>query len=70
MRLVGWSKVLIQPGTQQTVTVTVDATGSSHPMSYWNTSANAWVVPPGTYNVYVGNSSDNVQSAGTFQVGQ
>ena len=70
MRLVGWSKVLLQPGTQQTVTVTVDAAGSSHPMSYWNTSANAWVVPPGTYNVYVGNSSDNVQSAGTFQVGQ
>jgi beta-glucosidase len=70
MRLVGWSKILLQPGAQQTVTITVNASGSSHPLSYWNTSASAWVVAPGAYTVYVGNSSDNVQSAGTFQVSQ
>jgi len=69
MRLVGWSKVLLQPGTQQTVTVTVDANASSHPLSYWNTTTNAWVVAPGDYTVFVGNSSDNVKSAGTFHVG-
>jgi beta-glucosidase len=69
MRLVGWSKVLLQPGAQQAVTVTVDATSSSHPLSYWSTSTNGWVVAPGDYTVYVGNSSDNVKPAGTFHVG-
>ncbi|MGA3135454.1 MAG: glycoside hydrolase family 3 C-terminal domain-containing protein [Terracidiphilus sp.] len=69
MRLVGWKKVSLQPGAQQTVTVTVDAAGSSHPLSYWNMSTNGWVVAPGDYTVFVGNSSDNVKPAGTFHVG-
>jgi beta-glucosidase len=69
MRLVGWSKVLLQPGAGQAVTVTVNAAGSSHPLSYWSTTANGWVVAPGEYTVYVGNSSDNVKPAGTFKVG-
>jgi beta-glucosidase len=68
-RLVGWSKVQLQPGAQQHVTVTVDANSSCHPLSYWSTTASSWVVAPGQYTVYVGNSSDNVSSAGTFQVG-
>jgi beta-glucosidase len=68
-RLVGWSKVLLQPGAQQTVTVTVDATSPSHPLSYWDVNSNGWLTAPGTYTVYVGNSSDNVTSAGTFTVG-
>ncbi len=68
-RLVGWSKVLLQPGAQQHVTVTVDANSSSHPLSYWSTSSNGWVTAPGDYTVYVGNSSDNVTSAGTLTVG-
>ncbi len=68
-RLVGWNKVLLQPGAQQHVTVKVDANSSSHPLSYWSTSANGWVVAQGEYTVYVGNSSDNVSAAGTFQVG-
>jgi len=67
-RLVGWSKVPLQPGAQQHVTVNVDANSSSHPLSYWNTSTNSWVVAQGDYTVYVGNSSDNVSSAGIFQV--
>jgi len=47
----------------------VDANSSSHPLSYWSTNPSGWVVAPGEYTVYVGNSSDNVSSAGTFQVG-
>jgi beta-glucosidase len=68
-RLVGWNKVLLQPGAQQHVTVKVDANSSSHPLSYWSTNTNGWAVAPGEYTVYVGNASDNVSSAGTFQVG-
>jgi beta-glucosidase len=69
MRLVGWSKVSLQPGAQQAVTVTVNATDPSNPLSYWNTSTNGWVVAPGDYTVFVGNSSDHLQTAGTFHVG-
>ena len=68
-RLVGWSKVLLQPGAQQLVTVTVNASDSSHPLSYWDPTTNAWGVADGDYNVYVGNSSANLSSAGTFHVG-
>jgi beta-glucosidase len=69
MRLVGWSKVTLQPGATQTVTITVDAADPSYPLSYWNTSTNGWVVAPGDYTVFVGNSSDHLQTAGTFSVG-
>ena len=68
-RLVGWQKVLLQPGAQQSVTVEVDENDSSHPLSYWSTSSNSWQTAPGTYTVYLGNSSANLQPAGTFQIG-
>jgi beta-glucosidase len=56
-RLVGWQKVLLQPGSSQAVTIEVDQNDSSHPMSYWDTGTSSWVVAPGTYTVYLGNSS-------------
>jgi beta-glucosidase len=68
-RLVGWQKVLLRPGEQQHVTITVAASSSSHPLSYWDTASGGWQVAPGDYTVYVGNSSRNVSSAGTFHLG-
>jgi beta-glucosidase len=69
LRLVGWNKALLQPGVQQPVTITVNAADASHPLSYWDNATSAWKIAPGVYTVYVGNSSDNVQPAGTFQIG-
>ena len=70
-RLVGWQKVPLTPGQRQSVTVEVDANDSSHPLSYWDTDSNSWLTAPGTYTVYVGNSSaaSSLQLAGTFQIG-
>ena len=70
-RLVGWKKVPLQPGEQQQVTIAVDASDSSHPLSIWSTTSNAWVTPNGDYTVYVGNSSatSDLATAGTFHVG-
>jgi beta-glucosidase len=68
LRLVGWGKVPLQPGATQHATITVDASSSSHPLSYWDTSSSGWVVAPGNYTVYLGNSSRNVVTAGAFQV--
>jgi len=69
MRLVGWNKTLLQPGGQTSVTISIDASSSSHPLSYWDTNSNSWLVAPGVYTVYVGNASDKVKPAGTFQIG-
>jgi len=70
-RLVGWQKVQLQPGAQQQVTITVDASDSSHPLSIWGTSSGGWVTPDGDYTVYVGNSSatSDLAAAGTFHIG-
>jgi len=56
-RLVGWQKIKLDPRASQSATIEVDQNDSSHPMSYWDTTANAWKVASGTYTVYLGNSS-------------
>jgi beta-glucosidase len=68
-RLVGWQKVLLQPGQSQSVTIEVDQNDSSHPLSYWDTTSNNWLVAPGDYSVYLGNSSRNSTLVGTFHIG-
>jgi beta-glucosidase len=67
-RLVGWQKIKLDPGASQPVTIEIDQNDSSHPMSYWDTTANAWKVTPGTYTIYLGNSSANLTTAGTIDV--
>ena len=67
-RLVGWQKVPLTSGQQQSVTIQVSASDSSHPFEYWDASAGTWTVAPGTYTVYVGNSSRNLATVGTFQI--
>ncbi|MGO4879514.1 MAG: glycoside hydrolase family 3 C-terminal domain-containing protein [Bryobacteraceae bacterium] len=69
-RLVGWQKVFLQPGASQQVTIEVDADDSSEPLGIWNVDYNAWVIQPGTYTVYLGNSSSftSLITAGTLQL--
>ena len=70
-RLVGWSKVLLQPGALQHVTIAVDSNDSSHPLSYWDVTTSHWLIANGDYTVYVGNSSAStaLSVAGTLHVG-
>jgi beta-glucosidase len=70
-RLVGWQKVLLQPGAQQQVTIAINADDPSHPLSWWDVSSNSWQTATGDYAVYAGNSSStaNLTLAGTFHVG-
>ena len=71
-RLVGWQKVMLQPGASQTVTIAVDPNDSSHPMSYWDETANDWQASPGVYTVYLGTSSRaaDLKKVGTITVSQ
>jgi beta-glucosidase len=70
-RLVGWQKVILQPGASQNVTIEVDQNDSSHPLSYWDSTSGAWTVAPGQYTVYLGNSESaaSLTTVGTFTVG-
>ena len=70
-RLVGWLKVSVPPGAEMAATIEVDANDSSNPLSYWDVNSNAWVIAPGVYTVYLGNSSSGASlvAAGTLKVG-
>ena len=52
-QLKGIQKVTLKPGQSATVRFTLD----KHDLSYWSDSANGWVVPPGGFQVQVGDSS-------------
>jgi beta-glucosidase len=52
-QLKGIQKVNLKPGQSATVHFTLD----KHDLSYWSDSANGWVVPPGGFQVQVGDSS-------------
>ncbi len=52
-QLEGYQRVTLQPG--QSTTVAFPLTG--HDLSYFDTSANGWVVPDGGFTAYVGDSS-------------
>ncbi|HEY5357023.1 MAG TPA: glycoside hydrolase family 3 C-terminal domain-containing protein [Streptosporangiaceae bacterium] len=66
-QLKGFQKITLGPGQSTRVTFTLDA----HDLSYWNQSANGWVVPAGAFRVYVGDSSAlaDLPLGGGFTVG-
>jgi beta-glucosidase len=55
-RLVGWSKVKLNPGESKEVTVEVD----QQYLSVFNVDRNAWHLIPGEYEFLVGDSSRNL----------
>ncbi len=56
-RLVGFQKVHLQPGESRRVRVVIDPANTNHPLSVWDPCVQGFVVKPGDYTVYVGNSS-------------
>ncbi|MDR3413856.1 MAG: glycoside hydrolase family 3 N-terminal domain-containing protein [Formivibrio sp.] len=56
-RLVGFQKVSVAANGTAAVTINIDQTASNHPLSYWDQASKKWVIPSGTYTVYVGKSS-------------
>ncbi len=65
-RLVGWTKVELEPGEAREVSVMLDPNAASHPLSYWSTTTNGWEKANGTYQVYVGASSRDIRLIGTL----
>jgi len=55
-RLVGWSKVKLNPGESEEVTVDLDP----QYLSIFNAEQNAWQLVPGEYTIMAGGSSQNL----------
>ena len=56
-RLVVFKKVFLDPGERREVKVCIDPNASSHPLGYWDSTAQNWAIADGAYQIYVGNSS-------------
>ncbi|MFZ1410478.1 MAG: glycoside hydrolase family 3 C-terminal domain-containing protein [Micropruina sp.] len=56
-RLVGFAKVVLEPGETRRVSITIDPATTNHPLSVWSDAERSFVVPRGDFTVYVGTSS-------------
>ena len=65
-RLVGFQKVLVEPGASEPVTITIDPAATHHPFGVWDYCTRSFVTVPGEYTVYVGNSADNTPHSATL----
>lgn len=66
-RLVGFQKVQLDKGASADVKIAIDPAASNHPLSVWDAkNSRSWVIPSGTYTVYIGDSSSNLKVAGTL----
>jgi beta-glucosidase len=52
-QLKGFQKISLRPGQSATVRFTL----RGHDLSYWEDTANGWVIPDGAFHVYLGDSS-------------
>ncbi|HSI84421.1 MAG: glycoside hydrolase family 3 C-terminal domain-containing protein [Candidatus Methylacidiphilales bacterium] len=63
-RLVGFKRISIKAGTQETVSIPVEVAR----MRYWNESTHAFVAEPGKYELKAGSSSSNLPLSASFSI--
>jgi beta-glucosidase len=66
-RLVGFQKVLLEPGESRPVTITIDPAATNHPFAVWDYCTHSFRNAPGEYTVYVGTSADNTPHTATVR---
>jgi beta-glucosidase len=62
--LKGFSKVDLRPGESKTVSVLLN----SRAFAYYDTAAQKWTINPGTFNLMVGHSSQQIDLRGTLKI--
>ena len=67
-RLVGFQRIELAAGASGDVAIAIDPKASDHPLSVWDEGQRKWVVPQGTYTVWLGRSSSprDLVRAGNF----
>jgi beta-glucosidase len=64
-RLVGFDKVLLEPGETQQVRITIDPAATSHPFSVWDYCTRGFRTVTGDYTLYVGTSAHHTPHTAT-----
>jgi beta-glucosidase len=59
-RLVAFEKIWLNPGEKRKIQISIDPSATHHPLGYWDSSAQKWVIAGGEYQIYVGNSASNI----------
>ena len=62
--LKGFSKIELRPGESKTVSVLLN----SRAFAYYDTAAQKWTINPGTFNILVGHSSQQIDLRGTLKI--
>lgn len=67
-RLIGFQRIELAAGASGDVAIAIDPKASNHPLSVWDEGQRKWVVPQGTYTVWLGRSSSprDLVRAGNF----
>jgi beta-glucosidase len=63
-QLRGFQKVNVEPHESSSATFAL----TKRDISYWDIKQQKWIVPSGTFNVYVGSSSRDIRLKGKFTV--
>jgi beta-glucosidase len=68
-RLVGFQRIELAPRASGEVSITIDPAASNHPLSVWSERERKWVIPKGTYTLWLGRSSSprDLVRAGTIR---
>jgi beta-glucosidase len=67
-RLVGFQKVVVEPGQSKSVEIAIDPAATNHPFGVWDYATRQFATKPGKYTVYVGSSADNTPHVHTVSV--
>jgi beta-glucosidase len=67
-RLIGWRKVWLEPWQTQHIQINIDPDGSSHPLSFWDSTNNRWELANGEYSIYIGDSSRHTPLSKLFSL--
>jgi len=64
LELRGFERITLKPGEQRTVTFTLPA----EKLAFWDETTHAFVTEPGTFEILVGSSSENIKLRGQIEV--
>ncbi len=68
-RLVGFQRIELAPGASGEAAIVIDPAASNHPLGVWDEGQAKWVIPQGTFTVWLGRSSSpaDLERAGTIR---
>jgi beta-glucosidase len=67
-RLVGWERILLQPGERKQIHIVLDPKSPEHPFSFYDTNTRSWEIASGDYAIHLGASSRDIRIVSPFKI--